>query len=940
MDHPQNHAAPRTTTQQQHSISLAKVFGVLGILFIIVALGLFYWNSVQLEKTAVIRAKQTQDGAVLVFEDAKLRAATLAKGLTTDVNGIDRNAALARQEQYAALWPYMNIVLFDKSGDVVRAKSSDASLNIDMLKRREFEAQIINAVDMVALRKTLKATTEMCQAYVQVKDRLYYVCMNKPTAGAVGEVAVCFPIDAIFLNQAKNLVRANFALLSLSQVNVLGHKDLQNPSVFSSTGSTLTQVAVPGVLSSVQQAFSAGEYTVTLQPLKNADGLAVMWLLAVPMISNKGLTLLTLSGCSLFLSLCSLIMAYIQRKKSLISPAARAMYRAGSSRSHSSRPPAQQGVNVSLAEVQEMLQRVPAEGTYNASANQQRLFDNAPIGFFQCTQEGKLVQVNQTFAAMLGYDSAVQMLTEADSLQTLCFYDGEAPIILCALKDNPSIRHGALLRLHGGNKRAFWLVSIASYSVDKTTIEGFLLDRTTEEKLTLAEQKCIRAIQTNTSLAFLLASTCKQSQHYFLKNEPTVKQLQTSSAAFAPTVAGGERRQGAASLKSMFEDIYEIALLAAEGHVAMATQCNLDDLLQHVKLQVMPPLNNKNVSFAYGVEEYANVGLMTCVPLLRHALLRLVLFVTETASSGVANINVTQDKEYGAISGAIRLHFAVSWENNAEREPFTQGYDDEDLAAKIEAQVLQGASAVSSVGISHLALSEEFRVIQFLAQQLHGDIIEGLDTSRSRSMYLSVTLGQRSGQEQPAQDMYTPSGEQAVTAVQVEEQTTATSTQDINFTRTVEPHSLDLLVMDDEILDDKIDVVATPYTVEPLDILLVEDSLNNRLLFSLYLRETPHRITEAGDGQEGVELFREKQFDVVFMDMEMPMLDGYQATRIIRAFEQEQERAPVPIVAQTAHVLPEFKNKCMLAGCSEFLPKPFSKHALLSMLATINKVAK
>jgi hypothetical protein len=117
-----------------------------------------------------------------------------------------------------------------------------------------------------------------------------------------------------------------------------------------------------------------------------------------------------------------------------------------------------------------------------------------------------------------------------------------------------------------------------------------------------------------------------------------------------------------------------------------------------------------------------------------------------------------------------------------------------------------------------------------------------------------------------------------------------------------------------------------------LDILFVDDNLNNRLLFSLFLRDTKHRITEVHDGQQGVEAFQRGRFDVIFLDMEMPLMDGYQAARIIRALEADSGRETTPIVAMTTYALPEFRKQCLLAGCSAFLSKPFSKNALLSTL--------
>jgi CheY-like chemotaxis protein len=104
------------------------------------------------------------------------------------------------------------------------------------------------------------------------------------------------------------------------------------------------------------------------------------------------------------------------------------------------------------------------------------------------------------------------------------------------------------------------------------------------------------------------------------------------------------------------------------------------------------------------------------------------------------------------------------------------------------------------------------------------------------------------------------------------------------------------------------------------------------MLFSLFLRGTMHRITEARNGRECVEAFQRDRYDAVFMCMEMPIMDGYQATRVIRAFEADAGVEPTPIVAVSSYAMPEFKRRCLRAGCSEFLARPFSKAALFSLL--------
>ncbi|MBG3877932.1 response regulator, partial [Desulfovibrio oxamicus] len=120
-----------------------------------------------------------------------------------------------------------------------------------------------------------------------------------------------------------------------------------------------------------------------------------------------------------------------------------------------------------------------------------------------------------------------------------------------------------------------------------------------------------------------------------------------------------------------------------------------------------------------------------------------------------------------------------------------------------------------------------------------------------------------------------------------------------------------------------------PGPLRPLSILLVEDSPSNRLLFSLYLRGRPCAITEVHNGEEGVAAFAGGRFDLVFMDIEMPVMDGYRATRAIRALEREQGLPPTPIIALTAHVVGEFRDDCAAAGCTGFLAKPFSRGELL-----------
>ncbi|MEO5359443.1 MAG: PAS domain S-box protein [Nitrospirota bacterium] len=118
----------------------------------------------------------------------------------------------------------------------------------------------------------------------------------------------------------------------------------------------------------------------------------------------------------------------------------------------------------------------------------------------------------------------------------------------------------------------------------------------------------------------------------------------------------------------------------------------------------------------------------------------------------------------------------------------------------------------------------------------------------------------------------------------------------------------------------------------PLSILLVEDNEDNRNLILMYLKKTPHKIEAAENGQIAVEKFTSGTYDIVLMDMEMPVKDGLTAVREIRQWENEQNVRRTTIVALTAHALKEHEERSRDAGCDEHLTKPIKKAVLLEFI--------
>jgi PAS domain S-box-containing protein len=122
-------------------------------------------------------------------------------------------------------------------------------------------------------------------------------------------------------------------------------------------------------------------------------------------------------------------------------------------------------------------------------------------------------------------------------------------------------------------------------------------------------------------------------------------------------------------------------------------------------------------------------------------------------------------------------------------------------------------------------------------------------------------------------------------------------------------------------------------------VLLAEDSVVNQEVAVGMLQVLGCRVTVASDGEEALKVLTEKRFDLVLMDCQMPEVDGYEATRVIRAHEMLRaadrpdcaERA-LPIVALTAHAMTGAREECLEAGMDDYLPKPFDLEQLRGVL--------
>ena len=128
--------------------------------------------------------------------------------------------------------------------------------------------------------------------------------------------------------------------------------------------------------------------------------------------------------------------------------------------------------------------------------------------------------------------------------------------------------------------------------------------------------------------------------------------------------------------------------------------------------------------------------------------------------------------------------------------------------------------------------------------------------------------------------------------------------------------------------------IKLPRTVQKdwLDftILIAEDNFTCYLYLEFLLKDKVKRIDHAVNGEEALELALKKNYDLILMDIKLPVMDGIEATKRIK-----QQFPDIPVIAQTAYVTPSAKTETLQAGCDDYIAKPIKKALLLE---TINRV--
>jgi CheY-like chemotaxis protein len=128
--------------------------------------------------------------------------------------------------------------------------------------------------------------------------------------------------------------------------------------------------------------------------------------------------------------------------------------------------------------------------------------------------------------------------------------------------------------------------------------------------------------------------------------------------------------------------------------------------------------------------------------------------------------------------------------------------------------------------------------------------------------------------------------------------------------------------------------VRTPS--RPLNILVAEDTPFNQKFIQRLLERWNHRFTIVGNGRDALEALKKQSFDVVLMDVQMPHLNGLEATAAIR-IEEQQSKTHIPVIAMTAHAIKGDRERCLEAGMDEYVSKPVDSDKLFDAIEKLTE---
>ncbi|RJR46448.1 MAG: response regulator [Desulfobacteraceae bacterium] len=510
------------------------------------------------------------------------------------------------------------------------------------------------------------------------------------------------------------------------------------------------------------------------------------------------------------------------------------------------------------------------------------LFENALEGIYQIGYNGRFISVNPAVARIMGYDSADEFLSSVTDFRKQCFVYPEDARRLYSLLERDLSAIGFEAELRRKDSTVIW-ASMSTRTVrDEHGIvlhyEGSLEDITERKEREKAEREREAAQAASRAKSVFLASMSHEIR------TPMNAILGMSDLLWESPLSPEQReylrisRNAGQGLLDLINEVLDLSKIEAGQLSLEQTRFDLLDVITQVCEVMAVKAHEKGIELTYKVHPQTPLHLTGDPTRLRQILFNLVGNGVKFTSKGEIGVECRPVSPAGpgpttGIEGLAEAQLLFSVRDTGI------GISSEKQQEIFRSFTQADSSTTRQYGGTGLGLT----ISKHLVEKMGGRIWVESELGKGSTFFFTTQLPiDNDGASLPDAGKTAPD-------------------------------------------------TAVP-ALKPLKILLFEDARENQIVIKSYLKSTPFQIEVAENGKVGIEKFIAGRFDLVLMDMRMPIMDGYQATEEIRKWERLNGRPGVPIIALTADALKEDRDRCISLGCSGYLSKPVRKEQLLNTI--------
>ncbi len=507
------------------------------------------------------------------------------------------------------------------------------------------------------------------------------------------------------------------------------------------------------------------------------------------------------------------------------------------------------------------------------------IFANAVEGIFQSSLEGFFININPAMAEIFGYDSADEMRSSIRDIASQLYVHPQDRDEFRRILDEKGEIIGFETQMYRKDGSIIWAsINARTVTDDQGNLhhyQGFLLDITEAKEKEQAMHAREVAEAANKAKSDFLANMSHEIRTPMNAILGMADLLWESKLNIEQKKYVQIFQNAGEDLLGIINDILDLSKVEAGGIELEEAPFDLQELVEKTREIMAVKANEKNLDLVCSIETGTPTYVVGDVARLRQILINLLGNAVKFTHQGKIVLKIG-DRETGPPEGereTVELLFSIQDTGigipKAQQDKIFESFSQAD------------SSKTREYGGTGLGLT----ICQRLVQMMGGTIWVESEPGKGSAFIFTAKL-RRAKKQKP------------------------------KFEKP--PQTL---------------THETAVEVQALSILLVEDAEANRRVFRAYLKRTPHILDMAEDGQEGFKKFKAGKYDLVLMDMRMPVMDGYTATGEIRKWEREGGRDPTSIVALTAHALKEERQKCLDAGCDDFLAKPVKKADFLKVIS-------